>query len=99
MVARLIGSAMSKRVVHEAKLKRCLVYINIKQVAYTGSSVAAVNISTMARPARKEVGAFLKIFNGSEKNTKSNKPFATKDTNDEINRKIAEPKANLKNSS
>lgn len=53
MVARLIGSAMSKRVVHEAKLKRCLVYINIKQVEYIGSSVAAVNISTMARPARK----------------------------------------------
>ena len=68
----------SKRGLHIASVSGCPRYIIMKHVANMGCCVAAVKISTNARPTRKQVVAFLNIFKGSKKKTTSNKPLATK---------------------
>ena len=48
-----IDCSTDKRVVHVERVSGCFLYIIMKHVAYIGSCVAAVKISTMARPTRK----------------------------------------------
>ena len=74
-----------KRVVHIVKVSRCLEYINTKHVPNIVSWMAT-KISSTARPTRKHMVAFLKIFSGSKKNMKSSRPFTTMDMSETMSK-------------